>query len=115
MSSKSKIVEKTNFSKSSKQHLVWKVKSHIDTPTVPKVTVVPTTSEKSGPKKVIPNPQVIEYDYWIDEKTLTFCLFPKNLKNTTQKHKVVPKSPSKSKARVYVPKSNSEPKNSITH
>lgn len=94
---------------------VWKVKTPIDEKPILEVTNVTNTPKVKGPKKTIWNPQVIEYDYWIDEKTLTFCLFPKNLKNNTQKHKVVPKSPSKSKACAYVPMSNSEPKNSTTH
>ncbi|XP_023762117.1 uncharacterized protein LOC111910511 [Lactuca sativa] len=76
-------VKKTNFLKSSKKNLVWKVKSLIDETTILEDTTDSNTPEVKGPKKTVRNPQVIEYDYWIDEKTLAFCLFPKSSKNTT--------------------------------
>ena len=90
--SKSTNAKKTNFLKFSKKNLVWKVKSLINETTIPEGTTVSNTPEDKGPKKIVRNPQVIEYDYWIDEKTLAFCLFPKNSIGTTRKHKVVPKS-----------------------
>ena len=107
--------QENSLSKIIKPNLVWKVKNHNDETTTLRDTVIPTAPKVECPRKVVPNPRVIEYDYWIDERTMAFCLFPKESRNKSPKSVVAQKSQPKPKTRAFVPKPNSEPKNSTTH
>ena len=106
---------KITVSKSSNKNLVWKIKISFNKATVSEITKSVHPSDTKVQKKSVPNPQIVEYDYWIDEKTLAFCLFPKHSRNLTKKKVAVPKPQLKSKVHAYVPKSNLEPKSSIAH
>lgn len=105
---KRKILKETSFTKDFKTKPYLESNNSLTPDT-------PTTSEATCPQKVILNNHFIEYDYWIDEKTMTFFLFPKNSNDNYKKHTVIRKSQPKSKAHSPASKPNSEPKNSVTH
>ena len=71
-----------------------------------------TASEDVRPIKFISKHHVIEYEYWIDERTMAFCLLPKE---SRYNHTVVRGSHSMSKVHTLVQKPDSEPKSSTTH
>ena len=90
----------------------WIVKKAKNTTEIPVNTVLPATSQKTIHLwKVVPKQPMVEYDFWINEKTLTFCIFPKDSRKKPSKIPTAQKSQTKSK----VHKSNSEPKNSKNH
>lgn len=73
-SKSSESLNKRHFSKkqisqtSSKQKFVWKEKSSA---TQNKIAIL-VTPKASCPEKDVRKTKVIEYDYWIDKKTLSF-------------------------------------------
>lgn len=78
--------------------------------------VIPITSHKFVPlRNAISKQPLIEYDFWINEKTLTCCIIPKESWKKPSEIVVVQKSQAKSKSHAKVPNSDVEPKNSKTH
>ena len=78
-------------------------------------TVIFTDSEVVCQRNSCAILQFIEYDYWIDERTMAFCLFPKESRNKPYKSSVVHMSQTKPITYAFVPKPNLEPKNFTTH
>ena len=63
------------FSTDSKQNFEWRAKSVQKDFANARNTVIPTTSKRVGPRKVVSKQPIIEYDFWINEKTLVYCFF----------------------------------------
>ena len=77
---------KITVSESSNKNLVWKIKKSVNKATVSEITKCVHSLDTKGQKKSVSNPQIVEHDYWIDEKTLAFYLFPKHPRNLTKKN-----------------------------
>ena len=82
-------------SKGSNKKFEWKIKKDENSFETPRNTVLPETSQETDPpRKAVPKQPIVEYDFWINEKTLTFCIFPKESRKnpsetpTTQKLQV---------------------------
>ena len=94
----------------------WIVKKAKNTTEIPVNTVLPATSQKTIHLwKVVPKQPMVEYDFWINEKTLTFYIFPKGSQKKPFEIPATQKSQTNSKAHAKVPKSNLKPKKSKTH
>ena len=73
------------------------------------------------PRKTVPlrkevvKQQSAKYDFLLNEKTMSFCIFPKESQKEHSETLVVQRQKAKPKAHANVAKPNSELKNSTTH
>lgn len=103
------------ISKGSITEYEWKVKGNV-IPYESRKTVLPKSSRKVVlQNNIISKPQKMEYDFWINERTLSFFILPKESCKEQSEILAFRKSNAKSKAHAKVPPYNSESKNSKTH